>query len=91
MYPLLYTMFLPYCELTLLYNISQFRLFVNIHLLIYFVQSPMVATAYKLGVNIFDYICDRVSRANQMPSLASLIEQKAAERPLGHTFPPRPP
>ena len=51
----------------------------------------LVATAYKLGVNIFDYICDRVSGANQMPSLASLIVQKAAQRPLGQTFPPRPP
>ncbi len=51
----------------------------------------LVATAYKLGVNIFDYICDRVSRTNQMPSLASLIEQKAAVRQLGQTFRPRPP
>lgn len=51
----------------------------------------LVATAYKLGVNIFDYICDRVSRTNQMPSLASLIEQKAADCQLGQTFRPRPP
>jgi hypothetical protein len=51
----------------------------------------LVATAYKLGVNIFDYICDRVSGANQMPSLASLIEQKAAQCQLGQSFQPRPP
>ncbi len=51
----------------------------------------LVATAYKLGVNIFDYICDRVSRTNQMPSLASLIEQKTADCQLGQTFRPRPP
>ena len=42
----------------------------------------LVATAYKLGVNIFDYIGDRVSGANQMPSLASLIEIKATEYQL---------
>jgi hypothetical protein len=51
----------------------------------------LIATAYKLGVNIFDYICDRVSRANQMPSLASLIDQKAADCQLGQTFKPEPP
>lgn len=51
----------------------------------------LVATARKLGVNIFDYICDRVSGTNQMPSLASLIERKAAERQLGQTFQLEPP
>ncbi|MCP4365151.1 MAG: transposase [Planctomycetes bacterium] len=51
----------------------------------------LVATAHKLGVNIFDYICDRVSGTNQMPSLASLIERKAAECQLGQTFQPKPP
>ena len=51
----------------------------------------LVATAHKLGVNIFDYICDRVSGANQMPSLASLIEQKTVDCQLGQTFRPRPP
>ncbi len=51
----------------------------------------LVATAYKLRVNIFDYICDRVSRTNQMPSLASLIDQKAADCQLGQSFRPRPP
>jgi hypothetical protein len=51
----------------------------------------LVATAYKLGVNIFDYICDRVSGAYQMPSLASLIEIKAAQSQLEQTFQSEPP
>jgi hypothetical protein len=51
----------------------------------------LVATAYKLGVNIFDYLCDRISGAHQMPSLASLIKQKAAECQLGQSFQPEPP
>jgi regulator of replication initiation timing len=51
----------------------------------------LVSTAYKLGVNIFDYICDRVSGAYQMPSLASLIEIKAAQSQLEPTFQSEPP
>jgi hypothetical protein len=51
----------------------------------------LVATAYKLGVNIFDYLCDRVSGVKQMPSLASLIELKAAEYPLKLTSQSDPP
>lgn len=50
----------------------------------------LVATARKLGVNIFDYICDRVSGANQMPSLASLIEHKASAYQLGGSWQPEP-
>ncbi len=50
----------------------------------------LVATAHKLGVNIFDYICDRLSGANQMPSLASLIEQKDSDYQLGGSWQPEP-
>jgi hypothetical protein len=50
----------------------------------------LIATAHKLKVNILDYICDRISGANQMPSLASLIEQKAAQDQLEHSFHPEP-
>ena len=35
-------------------------------------------TAKKLGVNVYDYIHDRVSGSFQLPSLADLIRQKAA-------------
>ena len=34
-------------------------------------------TAKKLGVNAFQYICDRISGARQMPALADLIQQRA--------------
>ena len=39
----------------------------------------LVATARKLGVNIFAYLHDRVGQLHQMPSLADLITQKAAK------------
>jgi len=39
----------------------------------------LVATARKLGVNIFAYLYDRVAQLHQMPSLADLITQKAAK------------
>lgn len=51
----------------------------------------LVATAYKLGVNIFDYMLDRVSGAYQMPSLATLIEIKAGQSQLEQTFQSEPP
>ena len=35
-------------------------------------------TAKKLGVNVYDYIHDRVSGGFQLPSLADLVRQKAA-------------
>jgi regulator of replication initiation timing len=51
----------------------------------------LVATAYKLGVNIFDYILDRVSGAYHMTSLATLIEMKAGQSQLEQTFQSEPP
>jgi len=35
----------------------------------------VVQTAKKLGVNIYDYISDRISKKFNMPSLAELIAQ----------------
>ena len=40
-------------------------------------METLLATARKLGVDIFQYIRDRVSGTRQMPSLAELIEQRA--------------
>ncbi|MEW5958262.1 MAG: hypothetical protein AB1801_11090 [Chloroflexota bacterium] len=51
----------------------------------------LVATAYKLGVNIFDYILDHVSGAYQMPSLASLIVIKAVQSQLEQPLQSKPP
>jgi hypothetical protein len=39
--------------------------------------ATIVQTAKKLGVNIYDYIYDRVSKTFSMPSLASMIAAKA--------------
>ncbi|HZK62206.1 MAG TPA: transposase [Anaerovoracaceae bacterium] len=39
--------------------------------------STIVQTAKKLGVNIYDYIYDRVSKTNQIISLAEMIGKKS--------------
>ena len=39
--------------------------------------QTLVSTASKLGVNIYQYFQDRVAQINQLPSLASLIEERA--------------
>jgi hypothetical protein len=51
----------------------------------------IVATARKLGVNVLDYFRDRISRVNQMPSLSSLIEQRALDSPLDLSWQSEPP
>ena len=48
----------------------------------------LTATAKKLGVSIYHYIHDRVSGANDMPDLADLIRQRAAQQPLGTSWEP---
>lgn len=47
------------------------------------------ATAKKLGVSFYQYIHDRVSGAMQMPSLADLITQQAAQLQLGASWQPK--
>jgi hypothetical protein len=39
--------------------------------------ETLVATAKKLGVNLFHYLHDRITRANALPSLATLIQERA--------------
>ncbi len=46
----------------------------------------LVATAKKLGISFHQYIHDRVSKANEIPSLASLIEARASELELGASW-----
>jgi hypothetical protein len=46
----------------------------------------LAATARKLGISFYQYIHDRVSKANQIPSLASLIEARAGELGLGASW-----
>ena len=42
----------------------------------------LAATAKKLDISFYRYIHDRVSKANEIPSLASLIEARASELEL---------
>ena len=46
----------------------------------------LVATTKKLGVNFYQYIHDRISGANQIPSLESIIEERAKELNLGGSW-----
>ena len=48
--------------------------------------QTLVATAKKLGVNLFSYLYDRITLANTLPSLASLIEEHAASLALGTSW-----
>jgi hypothetical protein len=46
----------------------------------------LAATATKLGVSFYQYVHDRISKANQIPSLASLIEARASDLGLGASW-----
>jgi hypothetical protein len=50
------------------------------------VGLTLVATAKKLGVNIYAYIQDRLSGRKELPSLADLIIQRAQELNLGTSW-----
>ena len=46
----------------------------------------LAATTRKLGISFYQYIHDRISKANQIPSLASLIQARAGELDLGPSW-----
>ena len=46
----------------------------------------LAATTRKLGVSFYQYIHDRISKTNQIPALASLIEARASELALGTSW-----
>jgi Transposase IS66 family len=48
--------------------------------------QTIAATAQKLGVSFLAYVADRVSGRNSMPSLASLITERARELNLGASW-----
>ncbi len=52
-------------------------------------METLLGTAKKLGVNFFQYLRDRVSGAQQMTSLAELIQEKARTLDLGISWPRR--
>ena len=41
--------------------------------------QTLVSTAKKLGVNIYQYLHDRIAQTNTFPSLATLIEERAKD------------
>ena len=49
-------------------------------------MQTVLGTAKKLGVNCFQYICDRISGAGKMPALADLIHEKAKSLNLGASW-----
>ena len=51
-------------------------------------METLIGTAKKLGVNCFQYICDRVSGTREMPSLAELIHERAKTLNLGSSWAP---
>jgi Transposase IS66 family len=52
--------------------------------------QTLVGTANKLGVNLFRYLFDRITHAYTLPSLASLIQERAASMDLGISWQPSP-
>ena len=48
--------------------------------------QTIAATAQKLGVSFLAYVADRVSGLNAMPSLASLITERASQLNLGASW-----
>jgi Transposase IS66 family len=50
--------------------------------------QTLVGTANKLRVNVYEYVRDRIARTNLLPSLATLIEERAANLHLGTSWAP---
>ena len=48
--------------------------------------ETLVATTKKLGVNLYSYLSDRITRAFCLPSLASLIEERASSMAFGTSW-----
>jgi hypothetical protein len=48
--------------------------------------ETLVATAKKLGVNLFRYLHDRITLTYCLPSLASLIGERAPSLALGSSW-----
>ena len=46
----------------------------------------LAATARKLGLSFYAYIHDRISGTNQIPPMATLVEQRACELKLGRCW-----
>jgi len=49
--------------------------------------ATLSETAKKLGLSFYQYLADRISGANQIPSLADLVSLRAQDLNLGWSFP----
>ncbi|MCI0620928.1 MAG: hypothetical protein L0387_04530 [Acidobacteria bacterium] len=50
------------------------------------ILHTLLSTTKKLGVSFYQYVQDRVTGVNQVPSLAELIQQKAQALNLGASW-----
>ena len=50
-------------------------------------MQTLAETARKLGISFYHWLTDRVSEAEEMPSLAEVIEERAASLNLGASWP----
>jgi hypothetical protein len=48
----------------------------------------LAATSRKLGVNFLHYLQDRIAGTNQIPSLATIIDERAKDLDLGASWAP---
>ena len=48
--------------------------------------QTLISTAKKLGVNMYQYLHDRLAQTNTLPSLATLIEERAKELQLAASW-----
>jgi len=48
--------------------------------------QTIVATAKKLGVNMYQYFYDRIAQKNLLPSLACIIEERAQDAHLSTSW-----
>jgi hypothetical protein len=48
----------------------------------------LVATTRKLGISFFEYVRDRISHLGNIPSLATIIQEKSALNPFGFSWMP---
>lgn len=49
-------------------------------------MQSLVGTTRKLGVNIYEYLKDRVTKRGAVPRLADVIRQRALELELGASW-----
>ncbi|MDJ0697600.1 transposase [Mastigocoleus sp. MO_188.B34] len=49
----------------------------------------LVDTTHKLGISFFEYIRDRISQVENVPSLGTIIREKSSSNPFGWSWMPQ--